>query len=704
MRYFTGGSGVRVMLVPQVLRPDLVFQDGAIRAAREPFRFTGSGISPCEGRRRSHDGPYDPHATLSFGRPARARKEVMDRETTQARTSGPTAARGWMPRPLQRDGSHARALLVALALAGGLAAATLALLRPGAEGLESALDTAAVPMADWGEPWHINVESPLTAQRSALRDYLGIVAVTAGVLLLVGLSHAAVAVIARLGARRGEQAVRVALGAPLRSFLREIAGETWLLAAAAIGLAAAVAAGGSFLLTLSRPAQLFPVGWGWPLALLAVVAPATGISALALLASRHAWRSRQLLRRLGAGERATEDPRAGDTRDALIVIAFAASLVLLAGAGMLLRGAMPLLEPTRLGYDASDTLGVQVSFPAGLFADADERAAAQASVRDAVRALHGVREAGLATPGAWLGLGTTERVFVECGACVVGLMYRPVETPLAQVHAVGEGFFEALRLPLVEGRPVGPGGSGAVANEVLARNYFERGDPIGRAAWPGHMNQPARAIVGVVGDVHVRGLGTGARPRPVLYLPAGTHPPFDAWLAIRVDPGADVSADAIRSTIAAAAPGVDVSAVAPLMDWLSDFAAPVQWFAWILVALAAAALALATHGLHAVTRAAVRRRQRELGIRLAVGASPAKLTAHVLSRAARLAAFGCLFGTIGAVGIARTMQERLPGVRLLEPGMLAGLGLTLAAATLLGAWGPARSAARTDPAASLREE
>lgn len=624
----------------------------------------------------------------------------MDRPIDDVR--GPRRFRRLLPRSVRSATGLATALLVALVLAGALAAATLGMLRPTADGFVPTLDTPAVPVANWGEPWHPLAEPPIAAQRASLRGYLSILGIAAVVLLLVGITHGAVAVIGRLAARRGEQAVRAALGAPAPTFVREIAGEIWLIASFAVVLAAVAAAGAALALASNRPDQLFAIGWGRQLAAAAILAPAAIIALLAFLATRFAWRSRRLLRGLGAGERATEDPRAGGTRDALVVTAFAASLVLLAGTGMLVRGAMPLLEPARLGYDAGDTLGVQVLFPGAAFRSGEARGLAQSRLREAALALPGVEAAGLATPGAWLGLGTSQRVFVECGECVVGLMYRPIESPWSQVHAVGDGFFEALRMPLLEGRRSGPGE--ALVNEALGRHYFEDGDPLGRSAWAGTMSRPARTITGLIGDIHVRGLGTGTRPRPVLYLPAEAHPPFEAWMAIRLAPGAATRPEDVHAALAAAVPGIDLSAVAPLADWLADFAAPLRWFALILMILAAAALALATHGLHAVARASVLRRRREIGIRLALGASPSRITRHMLGHALRLAAFGCLFGIIGAVGLARTLQMHLPGVRLLEPAVLATLALTLFAATLAGAWGPARSAARTDPAESLRGE
>lgn len=281
-------------------------------------------------------------------------------------------------------------------------------------------------------------------------------------------------------------------------------------------------------------------------------------------------------------------------------------------------------------------------------------------------------------------------------------------TLLERVHAVSPGFFGALGIPVLQGREFRAGDRvDAPRVAVINRAYsveFAKGEPVGRRVQIGGPRGHWYTIVGVVGDIHARGIGAGSDPAPALYLSALQHPPRSAGLAVRTAGDPLRLAPAVRRILYEVDPGLAAYEIETLERHLAEFAAPLRWLGWIFAGLAAAALLLATHGLYSVMAYHVSRRRREIGTRMALGARGRSIVAMVIGQSLRLAWLGGLLGLFGAVAIARLLQLHFPGVPLFDPALFGSILALLAGAALLGSSLPAAHAARVDPGVSLQAE
>jgi putative ABC transport system permease protein len=322
-----------------------------------------------------------------------------------------------------------------------------------------------------------------------------------------------------------------------------------------------------------------------------------------------------------------------------------------------------------------------------------------------VRAVPGVVDTSLATTGSWAGLGITERVTAVCAECWLGAMIRPVSEGPARIHAVSPCFFRSLGIAVLAGRELADGeGAAVVVNTAFAARLFPNGDPLGKQVRVVGAQGEWDGVVGVVADVRARGIGVGAEPVPAAYLPVLRHPPGRVGIAVRTRGDPLPLTAAVEAAARAAGPGVALSDAMEMREHLARFRAPLRWFGGVLALLAAGSLALAGSGLYGVMSYNVARRTREIGVRMALGATPRAILRMVLERSLRLVALGSLLGLIGAGGVARLLQLLVRGVEPLDPLPYAAVGLALASVALLAGYRPARRAAAVDPQVSLRAE
>jgi predicted permease len=526
---------------------------------------------------------------------------------------------------------------------------------------------------------------------------------------------AATLVLGRGVARRQGITLRVVLGAaPVRIFREAMADAGALvIAGCALGLALGVAAARG--LGASWPGadpwtRALPGGTA---AAVAIGIPLAVLLACALTPFLGSFR-RDLAARLTTGDRATSGPFEGWFRRVLTVAQFAMSMALLVGAGTLIRSSLPAASGGVPGFDPRDTLTLDVTFPA---ASPRERAAQLGAALERVRALPGVRAASVASQDAWLGLGPEDEVTSICEpACTDPFVrFMPMLHRRARHAVVSPGYFAALGVPVAKGREFAPtDGAGAEPVAVVSRSaglrLFPRQDPVGQRVLVRHESslvagmKPGSGyrVVGVVEEVRARGPGVGEVPMPLIYLAALQHPPRVAAVAVRVSGDPLRAADAVEGAIRSAVPRARVASVMTMEERLARFAAPLGWTARVIAGVAALAVILACGGLFGVVADGVERRRRELGVRMALGATPAEVVRHVVLGAMRLTRTGLVLGTVAAFGVARALQFHFHGIRVWDPALYLGVGALLACVALLASWLPARRAAGVDPLVAIR--
>jgi len=289
---------------------------------------------------------------------------------------------------------------------------------------------------------------------------------------------------------------------------------------------------------------------------------------------------------------------------------------------------------------------------------------------------------------------------------------RPVparERPEIDFRRASTGYFAAMRIPLLEGRlvtesEIAAGARSVVVNRALARRFFPGESAVGRRISTATASGEGdwQTIVGVVGDV--RHLGLAVPPRPEVYYHVDTSPPSGPVFVVRS--GGDVRAlpGEIRAAVSALDREVPVSDLATLDDLVTESAAPRRIALEVLGAFALLAVLLAGVGVYGVISFSAAQRTREIGVRVAVGASPSSIVRLIVADAARPAAAGIVFGLGGAVAATRLVSPLLYAVSPRDPLTFAGVAAALAATALAAAALPARRAARLDPARSLRQE
>jgi predicted permease len=399
-------------------------------------------------------------------------------------------------------------------------------------------------------------------------------------------------------------------------------------------------------------------------------------------------------------------------RSALVVAEIVASVVLLVSAGLLIQ-ALLKVQSVDPGFTTSNVLTLRTSLPAQKYELTSTRENYYQRVIGEVKSLPGVSEAAYISflpmtmgGGIWGILTTTP----DPGSPGGFVAPDPRDQRNASLRFVTPGFFKAMGTPLLQGRDVEPGDTletqnVAVVSQSFVRDHFPGQDPIGRQF---AVAFAVRTIVGVVGDIKVRGLERLSEPQ--LYLPAaqqrdgqlGFYAPKD--LVIRSSVPSTTLIPAVRSIIAQADPQQPISDVQTLEAVVSLNTAPRVVQVRVLGAFAAAAFLLAAIGIHGLLAFTVSARSREIGVRIALGAKSKDILAMVIGRSAVLSLTGVAIGVAVAYAAARSMQSLLAGV---EPGNVtvfgAAVGLSLVMA-LAGSILPAWRAVRVDPLTATRAE
>jgi predicted permease len=557
---------------------------------------------------------------------------------------------------------------------------------------------------DFNGKWGVNVV-PVRAQLSGeVRPSLLVLMGAVGFLLLIACANVSNLLLARATARHNEIAIRVALGARRRRIIRQLLTESVVLAGlgglAGLGLAMW---GIDALVGLAPPelGDLPDIGVSMPVLSFAIaMSLATGVGfglAPALVATRV-----DLHQSLKEGARDSGGAERRRLRGALVIVETALALMLLVGAGLMMKSFVKLaaVDP---GFDPSDVLTMKVSLPEARY-DTDEKLLGTMSrVASELGALAGVEAVGAVSFLPFAGPPSGTRVDV------VGRPLLPTGSELGtQVDIVDAGFFRVLGIPLVRGRLFSTDEQRemrhvVVVNQAFARSAFPGEDPLGKRVVI-HMkdeNVPS-TIIGVVADSAHAALDREIEP--MAYWP---HPEL-VWssmtFVLKTSADAAAIAGAARRAVYAIDPAQPVADVQTLDSLLSRSIARTRFTTVLLAVFGAVALLLAVVGIGGVMAVSVEQRTREIGIRIAIGAPPPSVIGLVVRQGMALALAGLVIGILGALALGRFLEKLLFGVAPTDPATFAIIAAGLATAALVACLIPARRAAGVDPIVALRNE
>ena len=527
----------------------------------------------------------------------------------------------------------------------------------------------------------------------------------AGCVLLIACANLAGLLLARGVRRRREMAVRSALGASRGRLIAQMMAEGTLIALAGGVLGVALAPLGmkvlAALVPTALPASVVP---GVDLRVLAfafLLSVITGVG----FSIMPAWQASRvsLNDALKQGGRGGIGGTGAGTRDVLVVLEVAVALVLMVGAGLMLR-TVAQLRAVEIGFRPDHLLTLRTTLPQGKYREPEKRIAFYHRVLEGVRALPGVQSAAYTSMVPFGSQGDTQSFQIE------GIPRVPGDPGDALLRVSSGNYLQTLGVRPIEGRllnehdldekaPV------AVINDTLARLYFPKGGALGhRIAMWGRV--PVwRTIVGVVKDVHERGYDLAMKP--AAYFPFEQFP--DTWatpesLVVRTNSDPEGLTTAIRKVIAGVDAEQPVAAVRTMDEILALNVEDRRQQMTLLTTFAALALLLASLGLYGLLAYTVTQRSREIGLRMALGASASRVVGMVVVRGVMLSAAGLALGTVSAWALARTMSKLLFGVAATDPGTYASVAGLLCAIAAAACWIPARRAVRIDPISVLREE
>ena len=537
--------------------------------------------------------------------------------------------------------------------------------------------------------------------RPALLVLLGAV----GFVLLIACANVANLLLARATTRQRELAVRAALGADRGRLIRQLLAESFLLSA--VGGAAGLALawwGLRFLRTVVAASLPIPrlefVGIsGWVLLFACTAALTSGLLFGVIPAVTAAGVT--LTDALKEGGRTGTSSRGGRARQAFVVIEMALALVLLVGAGLLIRSFMTLMRVDP-GFDPSHTVTMKVTLPSANYGGDGQAIAFFDRLFERLDALPGVQAAGGVSFLPLNGLGAATSFSIEGRE-----KPRAGEEPVSEVKVVTHNFFKAMGIPLLrgrlfDGRDTAPNTRRIVVSESLVKKNFGDVDPIGQRIVLGWNNEGPDEIIGVVGDVRSTSLET--EPRGASYLPPARFAyPFMSVAVRTAGDGMGVVPSLINA-VHELDPDVPIADVRPMTEVIAVSTAQRRLTMTMLMIFAAVALVLASVGIYGVISYSVTQRTQEIGIRMALGAQRGDVLRMVVGQAMVLTIAGIALGAVGAFALTRLMTKLLFNVKPGDPLTFVAVAMLLGGVAAMASYLPGRRATRVDPVVALRAE
>jgi len=589
---------------------------------------------------------------------------------------------------------------------------TRARLKPGVsiEQAQAEMDTIAARLQqqypDSNSQRGVRVASLPSESVAQIRPALLILLAAVGFVLLIACANVANLMLARATARQKEIAIRTALGAGRWHIIRQLLTESVLISFVGGVFGLLLAQWGVDLLLASMPRE-FAMGIpGWNkigidyrvLAFTLVVSLATGVL-FGLFPALQASKS-DLNEPLKEGGRSSASGR-GRYRNALIVSEVTLALVLLAGAGLMVRSIMRLMD-VNPGFDPQNLVTLHLSLPQSQYAKSQQLTSFYSELTRRVAGLPGVESVAAIDMMPMGGSGGTTSFVVEGKPAPPKGQY-----PEANSRTASPGYFKTMRIPLLEGREFDdhdtPGTPLVVViNETMARKYWPGEDPIGKRILDPENRFPPAEVVGVVGDIKHWGLDD--KSQEYLYTSSTQTPENSMFVVVRtaVDPAGMTAS--VRKEVRSLDKELPVYDIKPMSQRIIESTAWRRLVMSLLGVFAVVALALASVGIYGVMAYTVTQRTHEIGIRMALGASRGDILRMVVRHGMLLVVAGVALGLLLSFAVTRFMASLLFGVGANDPATLFAVSLVLALIALLACLIPARRAMRVDPGVALRYE
>jgi putative ABC transport system permease protein len=531
-----------------------------------------------------------------------------------------------------------------------------------------------------------------------------------GFVLLIACTNVANLLLARTSSRQKEIAIRTALGAGRFRIVRQLLSESLLLALVSGALGLLLAYWGVRALVALSPGNIPRIDEisvdGHVLLFTFLVAILTGILfglGPAISASRA--QVNEILK--AAGRSSMASVRSRRVRNALVIVEVAMSVVLLIGAGLMIRS-FAELQRVNPGFQSDHVLTMQLTLPEARYSGLHV-AQFYKLLLDRVHNVPGVETAGITRDVPLSGSDPSLNFIIE---------HRPplttAQQPRAKFRAISADYFAAMRVPLLKGRYFSASDAEqtpavAIINDTLARRNFPGEEPLGQRIQSGFDGSPWYTIVGVIGNVKHGGLDT--EPNAEMYFPYLQVPPplmsfveSTMTLVVRTNTEPSAMAHSVGHEVQALDPDEAVFKVATMDELLDGSVSQPRFRTFLLGIFAAVALILASTGLYGVISYSVSQRSNELGIRAALGARQSDLLGLVLGEGARLAIIGVVIGLGLSFVLAGAISNLLYGVKAHDPLTFVAIPLLLLAVALFASYVPARRATHTDPTVALRQE
>jgi putative ABC transport system permease protein len=538
-----------------------------------------------------------------------------------------------------------------------------------------------------------------------VQPYLYVLFGAVGFVLLIACANVANLLLARTTARRREVAIRIALGASRLRLVRQLLTESILLALVGGLLGLLLAYWGIDLLLALSPAdvpRLDEIGLHGPVfAWTLLVSLMTGILfglAPALQASKPDLN--EALRE--SGGRGTGGLKTSRLRSLLVVAEVALALVLLVGAGLMIRSFVEL-QQTSPGFETKNLLTMNISLPRQKYKERQQSNLFFKQLFERIRTVPGVQAVGGIDPLPLSGNNATTLFVVEGGPNLA-----PTDRPEVGERTVTPDYFKAMGIPLVRGRSFTEGDRedtprALVVNEALARKYWPGEEVIGRRlGFEEADKQVWWEVVGVVGNVKHERLDR--EPKPEVYFPYQQQPRNFMSVVVRTSTEPAGMAAAMRSQVLAVDPDQPVFDIKTMDERLSKTVAQSRFIMLLLAIFSALALSLSAVGVYGVMAYTVTQRTHEIGIRMALGAQTGDVLRLVLGQGMKWTLIGVGVGVAAALLLTRVMRSLLYGVTATDPLTFIAVAALLSAVALLACFIPARRALKVDPMVALRYE
>jgi len=614
-----------------------------------------------------------------------------------------SAAQLWVP--LRQDGvfsdMHGRR--------AGHYLAVLGRLKPGVTAAQAQSEMAALQdrlaeqYPNENKGWGIRVVSLQADMAGNVRAALLVLLGAVGFVFLIACANVASLQLARAASRRKEIAIRVALGAGRQRLLRQFLTESVLLSfiGGAVGLVLAYEALQGLIAWL--PADLPRVSEIHVDARVLAFGLALSVLSGVIFGLAPAWHSSEsrLAEALEGARGAGEERTSHRARNAFVIAETALAIVLLIGAGLLIRS-FARLQQVNVGFNPAQLLTAQVGLPRAKYAKPEQWISFYQQTLERMNALPGAQEAAVAVP---LPLSDS---YINLAFEIEGRPPRAKsESPTADFVAISPNYFHVLQVPLLRGREFRGADSESgpkvcVISSSVAQQLFPNDSALGQRILIGYPTNSSREIVGIVGDVKDSDLS--ARQTAQIYVPFVQNPLWAADIAVRARGNPSSLGGALREQIRAIDSALPVAEVKPMEEAIGSSIAQPRFRTALLSLFGAAALLLAAIGIYGVLAYTVTQQTREIGIRMALGANPGRVLRLVLARGLRLAGAGTAIGVLAALVLTRLLGSLLFDVSATDPLTFAAVAGLLLAVALLACYVPARRAMRVDPMVALRYE